>query len=135
MYHIETHHQNNEEFLLITKDHGYDRDTLERIPSILSRLYCSYIKPVQHIAYKVIFQNVNAFQTWHERLGHPGIGMRKITSNFVGHSLTNARFPQSSYYTCTVCAIGKLILRPSSLKIKVEPLKYLNKFKATYVVR
>ena len=113
-YHIETHHQNNEEFLLITKDNGYGRDTLERIPSTSSGLYYSYIKPVQHVAYKVIFQNVNAFQTWHDRLGHPDIGMmRKITSNSVGHSLTNAKFSQSSDYTCTACATGKLILRPS----------------------
>jgi peptide/histidine transporter 3/4 len=127
-YHIETHHQNNEEFLLITKDNGYGRDTLERIPSTSSGLYYSYIKPVQHVAYKVIFQNVNAFQTWHDRLGHPGIGMmRKITSNSVGHSLTNAKFPQSSDYTCTACATGKLILRPSSLKIKVEPLNFLER--------
>jgi len=70
-YHIETHHQNNEEFLLIRKDNEYGRDTLERIPSTLSRLYYSNIKPVQHVAYKVIFQNVNAFHTWHDCLGHP----------------------------------------------------------------
>jgi hypothetical protein len=41
-YHIETHHQN------ITKDNGYGRDTLERIPSTSSELYYSYIKLVQH---------------------------------------------------------------------------------------
>jgi len=74
-YHIETHHQNNKEFLLITKDNRYGRDTLERIPSTSSRLYYSYIKLVQHVAYKVIFQNVNAFQTWHDCLGHLGIEM------------------------------------------------------------
>ena len=54
-YHIETHHQNNEEFLLITKDNGYSRDTLERIPSTSSGLYYSYIKPIQHVAYILIF--------------------------------------------------------------------------------
>jgi len=54
-YHIETHHQNNEEFFLITKDNGYGRDTLERIPSTSFGLYYSYIKPIQHVAYKVIF--------------------------------------------------------------------------------
>jgi hypothetical protein len=52
-YHIETHQENNE-FLLITKDNGYGRDTLKRIPSTPSRLYYSYIKPVQHVVYKVI---------------------------------------------------------------------------------
>jgi len=60
-YHIKTHHQNNKEFLLITKDNRYGRDTLKRIPSTSSGLYYSYIKLIQHITYNVIFQNVSAF--------------------------------------------------------------------------
>jgi hypothetical protein len=48
----------------------------------------AYIKPVKHVAYKVIFQNVNTFQTWHDCLGHPGVGMmRKIISNSISHNL------------------------------------------------
>ena len=85
-FHIETIEDNNEEFLLFTKDYGYGKQVLEKIPSLSSGLYYTYIKPVEHVAYKVIFQNVDAFQTWHDRLGHPGIGMmRKITSNSIGH--------------------------------------------------
>jgi peptide/histidine transporter 3/4 len=126
--HVETHADNNEEFLLITKDHGYGKETLEKVPSLPSGLYYTYIKPVPHVAYKVIFQNVNAFQTWHERLGHPGIGMmRKIISNSVGHTLSDAKFLQSSDFMCTACAIGKLILRPSYLRIHAEPLKFLER--------
>jgi hypothetical protein len=53
-FHIETHNENNE-FLLVTKDNGYGKDTLERVPSLPSGLYYTYIKPVQHVAYKVIF--------------------------------------------------------------------------------
>jgi hypothetical protein len=53
--------------------------------------------------------------------------MRKITSNYVGHSLSDAKFLQSSDYTSTTCATGKLILRPSSLKIQAEPLKFLER--------
>jgi hypothetical protein len=53
--------------------------------------------------------------------------MRKITSNSVGHSLNNAKFPQSLDFTCTACATEKLILRPSSLKIQAEPLKFLER--------
>jgi hypothetical protein len=93
-FHIETHNENNEEFLLITKDSGYGKQSLEKISSLPSRLYYTYIKPIPHVAYKVIFQNVNAFQTWHDRLGHPGIGMiQKIISNFNGHDLHTAKFP------------------------------------------
>jgi hypothetical protein len=54
-FHIETHNKNNEEFLLITKDNGYGKDTLERVHSLPSGLYYTYIKPVQHVTYKVIF--------------------------------------------------------------------------------
>jgi len=54
-FHVETHADNNEEFLLITKDHGYGKETLEKVPSLPSGLYYTYIKPVPHVAYKVIF--------------------------------------------------------------------------------
>jgi hypothetical protein len=125
-FHIETCDENNEEFLLITKNIGYGKVTLEKVSSLSSGLYYTYLKLVQHIAYKVIFYNVNAFQTWHDRLGYPGIGMmRKIITNSVGHNLSNTKLLQSSYYTCTACATGKLILRPSYLKIRAEPLKFL----------
>jgi transposase InsO family protein len=51
--------------------------------------------------------------------------MRKIISNSIGHSLSNAKFLQSSDFMCTACATGKLILRLSSRKIQAEPLKFL----------
>ena len=38
-FHVETHADNNEEFLLITKDHGYGKETLKKVPSLPSRLY------------------------------------------------------------------------------------------------
>ena len=37
-FHVETHADNNE-FLLITKDHGYGKETLKKVPSLPSRLY------------------------------------------------------------------------------------------------
>jgi hypothetical protein len=114
--HIVTHEENNEESLLITKTNKDGYDILERIPSLPSRLYYTYIKPVPHVAYKVIFQNADAFQIWHDRLGHPGVGMmKKIIGNCIGHNLT--KFPNTSDFTCTTCETEKLILRPSPLKI------------------
>jgi hypothetical protein len=53
--------------------------------------------------------------------------MRKIISNSIGHDLNEAKFPQSSYYVCTTCATGKLILRPLDLKIRTEPLQFLER--------
>jgi hypothetical protein len=73
--HVCTHEDNKEEFLLITKSFGYGHEVLERISSTPAALYHTYIKLVPYIAYKVIFQNVDTFATWHSHLGHPDIGM------------------------------------------------------------
>jgi hypothetical protein len=124
--HICTHEDNKEEFLLITMSCGYGNEVLERIPSTPSELYYTYIKPIPYVAYKVIFQNVNTFSTWHSRLGHPGIGMMwKIIGNCTGHYLKDAKFLKSNDFVCISCAMGKPILRPSLLKINTEPLRFL----------
>jgi hypothetical protein len=52
--HVITPEENNEEFLHVIKKNGDGHDILERIPSLPSGLYYTYIKLVQHIAYKVI---------------------------------------------------------------------------------
>nr|ABA98007.1 retrotransposon protein, putative, Ty1-copia subclass [Oryza sativa Japonica Group] len=71
---------------------------------------------------------VDAFHTWHDRLGHPGIEMmRKIIGNSIGHHLITDKFSKPSDFVCTACATGKLILRPSYLKIRAEPLKFLER--------
>ncbi|KAJ1265267.1 hypothetical protein BS78_08G065200 [Paspalum vaginatum] len=61
--HVETYEENNEEYLLFTKLIGNGKQICEKIPSLESGLYYTYIKPNNYVAYKVIFQNVNAFQT------------------------------------------------------------------------
>jgi hypothetical protein len=71
--HMETYVDNKEEFILFTKLTGFGKQVCEKIPSLQSRLYYT----LSHVAYKIIFQNVNSFQTWHDRLGHPGIGMMR----------------------------------------------------------
>jgi hypothetical protein len=74
----------------------------------------------------VIFQTVDTFKNWHSRLGHPGIGtMIKIIRNYTGHDLKDVKFSKSNEFVCTSCAMGKLILRPSAIKIHAEPLKFL----------
>jgi peptide/histidine transporter 3/4 len=129
-FHIETHNDNKDEYLFITKNDGYNKQLLEKIPSLSTGLYFTYIKPVQHVAYKIIFQNLDIFKTWHDRLGHPGIGMmQKIISNSLGHHMNTSKFPKPSDFVCTACATGKLILRPSYLKIKAEPLTFLEHIK------
>ena len=51
--------------------------------------------------------------------------MEKIIGNSIGHDMKNAKFPQNKDFCCIACATGKLILRPSYLKIRAEPLKFL----------
>jgi hypothetical protein len=53
--------------------------------------------------------------------------MRKIIGNSSGRNLNSTKFPKSSDFMCIACATGKLILRPSPIKIKVEPLKFLER--------
>jgi hypothetical protein len=53
--HVITHKENNEKFLHIIKKNRDGHDILERIPSLPSRLYYTYIKHVPHVTYKVIF--------------------------------------------------------------------------------
>jgi hypothetical protein len=126
--HIVTHEENNEESLLITKTNGDGYDILEKIHSLPFGLYYTYIKPVPHVMYKVIFHNVDAFQIWHDRVGHPGVGMiRKIIGNCIGHNLKEAKFLKTSNFICMACVTGKLILRPSPFKIHTEPLKFLER--------
>jgi hypothetical protein len=71
--HVETHEEHKEEFLLLVKNTGYGKQILEKIPSLPSGIYYTYIKPVPYVTYKIIFQNVDAFQTWHDHLGHLGM--------------------------------------------------------------
>ena len=68
--HIENHNNNNNEYLFITKNEGHAKQMLEKISVLSTRLYFTYIKPVQRVAYKIIFQNLDVFKTWNDRLGH-----------------------------------------------------------------
>jgi hypothetical protein len=126
--HVTTHEENNEVFLHIIKKNGDGHDILERIPFLPYEFYYIYIKLIPHVMSKVIFQNVDAFMTWHEHHGHPRLGMmKKILGNSIGHNLSATKFPRSSDFVCTACATGKLILRPSPLKIQVDPLTFLER--------
>ena len=53
--------------------------------------------------------------------------IRKIIGNSIGHDMEKIKFPQDKDFGCTACATGKLILRPSYLKIRAKPLKFLER--------
>jgi hypothetical protein len=60
--------------------------------------------------------------------------MRKIIGNSYGHNLNSAKFHKSLNFMCIACATGKLILRPSPIKIKVESLKFLERIQGDICV-
>ena len=51
-FHVEIHMDNEEEFLLFTKLTGYGKQIFEKISSLQTGLYITYIKPIEHVAYK-----------------------------------------------------------------------------------
>ena len=53
--------------------------------------------------------------------------MKEIIGNSIGHDMENAKFLQNKDFCCTTCPTGELVLRPSYLKIRAEPLKFLER--------
>jgi hypothetical protein len=51
--------------------------------------------------------------------------MQKIIGNCTGYDLKDVKFLKSNNFVCTSCAMGKLILRASPLKIHARPLRFL----------
>jgi hypothetical protein len=76
----------------------------------------------------VIFQNIDTFSTWHLCLGHPKIGMmQKIIRNYTGHDLKDDKISKSNNFVCISCAMRKIILQPSPLKIRTKPLRFFQR--------
>lgn len=126
-YHVETKDENKLEFLLITKLDGNRKTVVEKLPSLKSGLYYTHIKP-ENVALKTIFKNPESYRIWHDRLGHPGLGMmRRIISTSNGHNLRTNDFPNQEDFVCTDCATGKLIVRPSNLKVNAESPVFLQR--------
>ena len=70
---------------------------------------------------------IDNFTLWHDRLGHPGSTMmRKLILNTNGHTLKEKRiFPK--HLTCVACSQGKLISRPSPVKVTKEMINFLER--------
>jgi peptide/histidine transporter 3/4 len=125
--HVEIEIEHGSEYLFITKFDGYQKRVVERLPSSSSGLYYTYVEPTEeYVAMKTIFQNIESFRIWHDHLGHPGLSMmRRIINNSAGHDVKS--FPNLEDFICTACAKGKLITRPSLLKIRDESPVFLQR--------
>ncbi|KAG7568080.1 GAG-pre-integrase domain [Arabidopsis thaliana x Arabidopsis arenosa] len=117
--------ERNKESILITKITLGHKQVLETIPALSTGLYYAKVNMIEaNNALKARFQD---YTIWHDRLGHPGTTMmRKLIQSSQGHTLRENRvFPQ--HLTCTACSQGKLITRPSSVKVSKETLHFLER--------
>ena len=74
------------------------------------------------------FTDPRSFVVWHDRLGHPGvIMMRRIIENSHGNSLKDQRILMPNEFNCVTCSQGKLITKPSQMKVGVESLGFLER--------
>ena len=90
-------------------------------------MYYTFISTIEsHSTINSKFMDRDRFVVWHNRLGHTEtIMMRKILENSLGNSLMTKRIPQFNDFACIICSQGKLIIRPSSTKVRNESLTFL----------
>ena len=53
--------------------------------------------------------------------------MRKIIENSHGHTLKNQNVLQSKEFSCAACSQGKLVIKPSTTKVRVESPAFLER--------
>ena len=128
-YHVETLNEMNIEYLGITKSVSGQKYVLEKLPTLSSGLYYAEISTIEaHSIVNQKFTDPNVFVLWHDRMGHPGsIMMRRILENSTGHPLKNLKILTNDEFTCAACYQGKLIARPSSLKVGIESPGFLDR--------
>ncbi|TQE00656.1 hypothetical protein C1H46_013705 [Malus baccata] len=68
------------------------------------------------------------YMLWHDRLGHPGSSMmRKIITNSKGHPVLSRHITTSNDNPCKAYSQGKLVTRPSQLKVDEESPSFLQR--------
>ena len=119
---METETENDIEYLLMTRSVGCRKQIAEKLPSFSSRLYYTYIKPSHHnVTMSLKFKDSYSFKLQHEQLGHPRQNMMcQILTNSIGHNMPSSRIPYVNKFICEAYAKGKLIVRPSRIKVGIE---------------
>ena len=65
---------------------------------------------------------------WHDRIGHPGsIMMRRIIEHSNGYPLKNLKILTNDEFSCAAYCQGKLITRPSPMKVNIESPQFLER--------
>ena len=85
-FHLETHRENDKEFLCITSNECGRKRILEKLLSQSSGLYLTTVRIIESYADARNFCESDSYKLWHDRLGHPGRDMMIcILKNSHGH--------------------------------------------------
>ena len=128
-YHVETINEMNVEYLGITKIVSDQKYVLEKLSTLSSGLYYAKISTIEaHSIVNQKFTDLKTFVLLHDRIGHPGsIMMRRIIENSNGHPLKNLKILTNDEFSCAACCQGKLITRPSPMKVNIESPQFLER--------
>jgi hypothetical protein len=135
-YHIETNNEGNEEYLYITSMISRPEARIRKTYHIFSSgLYYTTMRTIEaNVAVHQKCSNPIIFTLWHDLLGHPrSVMIRRIIENSHGHPLKNQKILLPSDYPCSACSQGKLIIKPSPLKISIESPSFLERIQRTFV--
>jgi hypothetical protein len=128
-YHVTTASENGAEYFYITAADECGTKVVEKALGTSFEIYYTKIKPPrEYVAMSTIFKNPVSFTIWHERPGHPGLRMmRNIIKGSAGHGIKTTQISKDSL--CVSCAKGKLITKPSYLKLNVKFLGFLERIR------
>ena len=91
-FHLETHRENDKEFLCITSNECGRKRILEKLLSQSSGLYLTTVRIIESYAVARNFCESDSYKLWHDRLGHPGYDMMiRILKNSHGHPFFRAQ--------------------------------------------
>ncbi|GJW52752.1 disease resistance CC-NBS-LRR class family protein [Tanacetum coccineum] len=105
-------------------------NVLEKLPMLHSGLHYTYLSMEEsHMVIKEKSCDPGIVSMWHDRLGHPGSTlMKRIIESTHGHPLKDQKILQMDKMApCSSCSLGKLIARPSPLKVEKESLMFLER--------
>nr|GEV44069.1 hypothetical protein [Tanacetum cinerariifolium] len=105
-------------------------NVLEKLPMLHSGLHYTHLSMAEsHMVIKEKSCDPGIVSLWHDRLGHPGSTiMKKIIGSTHGNPLKDQKILQMDKMDpCTSCSLGKLIARPSPLKVEKESLVFLER--------
>ena len=102
---------------------------MEKLSAFSFELYHTIIKPIEsYVVVNQKFNNPKVFVFWHDRLGRSGSSMiHRIIEHSHEHPLKNQKILLPNEYSCVAFSQGKLIVRPSFIKVISESLVFSEK--------